>query len=148
MHRSITTISPAASATCLASSETIPSCNHSTLAPTLMGLTGDLRRLHGGTKDFNDVDRPVDLGQRARRRLAEELAAARVHRQDAVALLLQIARNGVRRLGWVTGDSHDRDGVGLGEDANKLLPQGRIHHSGPLPTRVASKRLPRRVPTP
>ena len=119
-----------------ASWDTIPSCSHSTLAPTSTAS----RAIRGASS----AGRNTLTTRSARRPRPATAPPARPgaprrarHRQDAVALPLQVPRDGVCRLGQVSGRPHHRDGLGLGEDAGKPLPQGRIHHFGssdlPLP---------------
>src|SRR5215217_2327179 len=45
--------------------------------PDVDRLPGDLRRLAGGAEDVDDVDQAVDLGERARHRLAQDRAPRR-----------------------------------------------------------------------
>src|SRR5438309_2387597 len=84
------------------------------------------------TEHVDDVDRHVDVAQRCERVLAEDLSAARIHRNDPVPLRLEIARLVVRRFADRARGADDRDGPRLRVDAQQLLVgwplRGRIRH--------------------
>src|SRR6185503_19365108 len=56
------------------------------------------QRLLRRTEHVHDIDRNVDVAQRLEGALAQDLAAARIHRDDAVALGLEVARDVVPGL--------------------------------------------------
>ena len=103
MQRSITTVMPALSARAAASSLTTPSCSQSTGAPMADRVLHDGRHGVGPAEHVDHVDARGRLAQRRVGALAQHLGLARVDRDDAVAVLLQVLRrlrSSGCRAGW------------------------------------------------
>jgi hypothetical protein len=72
----MTTVSPAASAICRASYDTIPTWGQSNLRPDRNSLPGDLGRYLCGAQHLYHIHRHVNLGQRGEHVLSEKFATA------------------------------------------------------------------------
>ena len=98
-----------------------------------------LRRGVLATKDVDEVDRLVDLCQRARAADAVHLFGGRVHWQHAEALRDQVAHHAVARAGGVRRGAHHRDHLAVAENRfgrahGLMLPAGRY----PRPVSLAA----------
>src|SRR2546421_5690709 len=97
------------------------------LCPDRDGLPCDLRSFLGGAEHLHNIHGYINLRQRAEHTLSEELATARVHRQDAVALALQVAWDLVRGLRRICRCPNHRNSPGLGVDAQEPLALRWVH---------------------
>ena len=87
---------PASRASASASALTTPICCHRHLAPIAIALARDRQHVLAAAEHVDHVDR-LRIGQRRIAALAEHLVVARVHRHDAVAVLLQVLGGEIAR---------------------------------------------------
>ena len=98
----------------------MPSCSQSAPTPAATASRACSRGELGAAEDVDEVDRPVDLGERAHAGDAEHLVAAgRAHGDHAVALREQIAHDAVARPVGLRRRADHRDRPRVAQDLGR-----------------------------